>query len=44
MEKNAHQHRTAQESSGGSPDEPRGEAAPRAAAQMLANPRRTRRN
>ena len=44
MEKNANQHRATQESSGGTTDEPRVEAAARAVAQMLANPRRTRRN
>ncbi|RZU33547.1 hypothetical protein [Blastococcus saxobsidens] len=44
MEKNADQHRTTQGSSGTSTDEPRVEAAARAVAQMLANPRRTRRN
>ncbi|WP_275585493.1 hypothetical protein [Blastococcus saxobsidens] len=44
MEKTTNQHGAGQESSNGSTEEPRVEAAVRAVAQMLANPRRTRRN
>jgi hypothetical protein len=43
MDDTMNQHRTTEERSGGSADEPRVEAAARAVARLLANPRRTRR-
>ena len=44
MEETTNQHRPTEGTSDGSGDEPRAEAAARAVARMLANPRRTRRN
>ncbi|WP_255411525.1 hypothetical protein [Blastococcus sp. TF02-8] len=43
MEDTAEQHRNTQDPSHGQSEEPRAEAAARAVARMLANPRRTRR-